>query len=72
MNDKYKLSIMFINKSTDHIFQQHLNETDPLLERIQLNSEDDKNDKYYMLITVVLISFVVSLTVATGVILFIF
>jgi len=68
MNDKYKLHIMFISKSTHNIFQQYATETDPLLNRIQ---ENDVNDNYYYCMSVLLITITFVLIIAVGIVLFV-
>ena len=59
---------MFINESTHHIFQQHLNEENPLLVRIQINNDQDeysKNDHCYTIVLILMVLLVVALTFAT-------
>jgi len=65
---------MFINESTHHIFQQHLNEENPLLVRIQINNDQDeysKNDHCYVIVLILMVLLVVALTFATVITVFI-
>ncbi len=65
---------MFINESTHHIFQQHLNEENPLLVRIQINNDQDeysKNDHCYVIVFILMVLLVVALTFATVITVFI-
>jgi len=65
---------MFINESTHHIFQQHLNEENPLLERLQINNDQDeysKNDHCYVIVLILMVLLVVALTFATVITVFV-
>jgi len=65
---------MFINESTHHIFQQHLNEENPLLVRIQINNDQDeysKNDHCYVIVLILMVLLVVALTFATVITVFV-
>ncbi len=63
---------MFISNSTDHIFQQHLKETDPLLVRIQRNEEDEEdeeNDNGYLYMPLILVPFALFVTLSICIVL---
>jgi hypothetical protein len=65
---------MFINESTHHIFQQHLNEENPLLVRIQINNDQDeysKNDHCYVIVLILMVLLIVALTFATVITVFV-
>ena len=65
---------MFTSNSTERIYQHHLNETDPLLARIQRNvgdGSDNTDDKHYIFIPLILIPLAFILTIATCLILFV-
>lgn len=54
----------FISNSTDHIFQQHLKETDPLLVRIQhTDEEEDDNSYLFMPLILVPLALIVTLSI---------
>lgn len=55
----------FISNSTDHIFQQHLKETDPLLVRIQHTDEDEEeDDNSYLFIPLILVPLALIVTLS--------
>ena len=57
----------FISNSTDHIFQQHLKETDPLLVRIQHTDEDEENeenDNSYLFMPLILVPLTLIITLS--------
>ena len=54
----------FISNSTDHIFQQHLKETDPLLVRIQHTDEDEDDDNSYLFMSLILVPLALIVTLS--------
>jgi len=54
----------FISNSTDHIFQQHLKETDPLLVRIQHTDEDEDDDNSYLFMPLILVPLALIVTLS--------
>lgn len=60
----------FISNSTDHIFQQHLKETDPLLVRIQ-HTDEEEDDNSYLFMPLILVPLALIVTLSICVMLFV-